>query len=330
MSEMEYPKISVVILNYQGHKYLKKTIPAILNLDYPNIEFLVVDNGSTDGSIKYLKDLNDTIKNNQIRIIQNKENLGYSIGKNIGVSKATGDYILLLDNDIKIVDENILYDLLRFYPTNCAFLQVPFVDVDKEKTSYYGMYFTYYGIQILKPLHIKKVVSAKENLIATASFQGGICFFSKEKWELIGGFDESQKFNCDDIDIGPRSLIYGYNNYLYTNFYLIHLGINKKNTAEEYSNRFTSYFSGHARSMFKNYTLKNLIIRFPIFFAFQFIKSIRYSFKKRSIKIFFAFVWSIKYFLNNFPDTLRQRKMIQSKRIIKDDVFLKIKPPRFD
>ena len=330
MNEMENPKISVVILNYQGCKYLKKTIPAILSLDYPNIEFLIVDNGSTDGSINYLKDLNATKQNNKIRIIQNKENLGYSVGKNIGVSKATGDYILLLDNDMKIVDKNALNDLLRVYPTNCAFLQVPLLDVNKEKTSYYGMYFTYYGIRILRPIFINKLVCSKEKLINTASFQGGCCFFLKAKWELIGGFDESQKFNCDDIDIGPRSLIYGYNNYLYTRFYFIHLGINKKDTAEEYSNRYTSYFSGHARSMFKNYLLRNLIIRFPIFFIFHFIKSIRYSFKKRSIKIFFAFIWSINYFLKNFSDTLKQRKIIQSKRAIKDDIFLKIKPPRFD
>ena len=94
--ENKPPKISVVMLNYNGLNYLKKTMPPILKLDYPNYEFIIVDNGSTDGSKEFIK------KFRKIRLIENHKNLGYSKGKNIGVKHAKGDYVLLLDNDILI------------------------------------------------------------------------------------------------------------------------------------------------------------------------------------------------------------------------------------
>ena len=91
------PLISVVMLNYNGLKYLKRTIHPILKLNYPTFEFIIVDNGSTDGSIEFIK------KFKRIKLIENGENLGYSKGKNIGVKHAKGEYVLLLDNDILLV-----------------------------------------------------------------------------------------------------------------------------------------------------------------------------------------------------------------------------------
>src|SRR3989344_1917843 len=112
----KYPLISVVMLNYNGLKYLKKTIPPILKLDYPNYEFIIVDNGSTDGSIEFIK------KFKKIKLIENKENLGYGKGKNIGVKEANGEYILLLDNDIIIREKTIIKNLIKYNNKNTAFV----------------------------------------------------------------------------------------------------------------------------------------------------------------------------------------------------------------
>jgi len=320
-----HPLISVVMLNYNRLKYLKQTIKPILNQDYPNFEFMIVDNGSDDGSIKYIK------KFKKIKLIENKENLGYSKGKNIGIRKAKGKYILLLDEDILIRNKDILNKLLQNYSKNMGFLQITLVDNKKNKTKYYGISYSKYGINShKKEINIEKILNSGEKLIEIGSPTGACIFSSKFIWEKIGLFDESQKFNIDDVDIGARSSIFGFKNYLYTKDYLTHLGINNRKNLEIYSKRFKLIFSGHGRSMVKNYRLKNLILRFPIFFAFQLIKAIRYSIKKRSPKIFFAYLYSVKFFIKNLPDTLKQRKIIQSKRVIKEDIFLKIKPPKFD
>jgi len=179
-------------------------------------------------------------------------------------------------------------------------------------------------------IDIKNIINFSKDFIQIGGPTGGCFFCSKKNWEKIGGFDESQIFNIDDADIGPRSIIYGYKNYLYTKIFFTHLGIKKTEKPENYAQRFKLLFSGHARTMIKNYNLKNLIFLFPLFFIFQLIKAIRYSFKKRSLKVFWVFLNSLGLFIKNFPNTLKQRKIIQSKRIIKEDIFLKIKPPKFN
>jgi GT2 family glycosyltransferase len=323
MEDNEYPLVSIVMLNYNGLEYLKKTIPSILELDYPNYEFIIVDNGSTDGSIDYI----NSFKN--IRLIANNNNLGYGKGKNIGAREASGKYILLLDNDILLVNKSILVELIQLYKEDTGFVQILLKDSGYEHTKYYGIYFSIYGAN----LHIKAkkihAIQSHGKEIPIGAPTGGCFFISKSKWDILGGFDESQPFNLDDMDIGPRAWIYGFKNHLHTKSYVIHLGVNKTSTAEAYSNRFRFVFSGHARSMIKNYKLSNLIVCFPLLFVFQSLKSIRYSVKKRSLKIFFAYIESISTFLKNFPDTLKQRKMVQSKRVIRDDIFLDIKPPLF-
>ena len=320
------PYLSIVVLNYNGLKYFKKTIPPILKLDYPNYEFVIVDNGSTDRSIQFIK------KFKRIKLIENKKNLGYSEGKNIGVKKAKGEYILLLDNDILINNkEKFIKNLIKNYNKKTAFIQVLFRDYNKIKTKYYGVSNSCYGANLhKKEISFDKFLDSGKEFIEINSPCGGCIFFKKEKWLKVGGFDASQKFNLDDLDIGSRAIIQGYKNYLYTNCCFLHLGVNKTKEAEEYSKRFKFLFSGHARSMIKNYKFENLIWNFPLLCLFQFLKTIKYSFEKRSLKVFEAFLWSVKVFLRNLSDTLNQRKIIQSKRVVKKDVFLKIKPPKFD
>jgi GT2 family glycosyltransferase len=320
--ENEKPLISIVMLNYNGLKYLKKTLPPILKLDYPSYEFIIVDNGSTDKSIEFIK------KFKKIKIIENGENLGYSKGKNIGVKHAKGDYILLLDNDILIKTPELLSSLLEVALPN-RLIQIPLLNINSRSTNYLGIYFELYGQKFNIPeIKINKILNDNK-LKPIGSFNGGFIFFNKKCWENLGFFDESQILYIDDTDMGGRAWIYGNSVYLYSKTFAIHLGI-KRSVEETYIKRFRLFFSGHARSMIKNYKLYNLIYRLPIFYLFQLIKSIRYSFEKRTIKIFSAFIYSNYLFLKNLPDTLKQRKIIQSKRIIQEDIFLKIKPPKFD
>lgn len=317
-------KVSIAILNYNGVNYLKQVIPSVLQLSYPNIEIIVVDNGSTDDSVSYLESLN------KIKIIKNNENLGYSKGKNICVNNSAGEYILMLDNDILIQDNFLIQKLIDTYNKEIAFIQIPLIDVDKKSTFYYGTYISYYGLNMHRPSVSLEDIKNSGEIIKINGPTGGFIFFRKKIWSEIGGYDESQTFHIDDVDIGSRSYILGYKNYLLTSCYAIHLGINKTNSSNEYINRFKFVFSGHARSMIKNYKLVNIIWAFSLFSFYQFIKAIKYSFKKKSPSIFFAYLWSVKFFLKILPDTLKQRKIIQSKRKIKDDIFLKIKPINFN
>jgi GT2 family glycosyltransferase len=77
---------------------MEKCLNSLRQVQYPKdkVEIIVVDNASTDGSIEYLKNENDVI------LIENKENVGFAAGVNQGVEKSSYDYVALLNNDMKV------------------------------------------------------------------------------------------------------------------------------------------------------------------------------------------------------------------------------------
>lgn len=98
-------KISVVVPVYNVRTYLKKAVHSIINQKYTNLEILLIDDGSTDGSAK----LCDELKKTDDRIIvYHKENGGLSSARNFGTKYATGDYIIFIDSDDYIHPEMLL------------------------------------------------------------------------------------------------------------------------------------------------------------------------------------------------------------------------------
>lgn len=105
-----YPKVSIILLNWNGKEDTLECLESIRQIDYPNYEIILVDNGSTDGSVEFFRD-----KYPEIEIIQNEENLGFAEGNNVGISNiiARGtDYILLQNNDT-VVDPRFLTELVQ-------------------------------------------------------------------------------------------------------------------------------------------------------------------------------------------------------------------------
>lgn len=92
MSESQ-PLVSVIIPSYNYLKYISRCIESAQSQDYPNIELIIVDDGSTDGSFEFLQELNSKIK------VIHQSNQGVSIARNRGLLEATGDYIAFLDAD---------------------------------------------------------------------------------------------------------------------------------------------------------------------------------------------------------------------------------------
>ena len=91
------PKTSIVILNWNGQKYLEKFLPSVLATTYTNFEVVVADNGSTDGSVLFLE------KNYpQIQIIRFEKNLGFAKGYNEALKKVVADYYVILNSDVEV------------------------------------------------------------------------------------------------------------------------------------------------------------------------------------------------------------------------------------
>lgn len=96
-------KVSVVIVNWNGEKYLYKCIKSLLEVDYENIEVIIIDNGSSDNSVKIIEEnFNDNVK-----LVKN-ENEGYAGGANKGIHMSTGEYVLIANPDIIFTADYIL------------------------------------------------------------------------------------------------------------------------------------------------------------------------------------------------------------------------------
>lgn len=103
------PKVFIIILNWNGKDDTCLCVQAVKQIDYPNYEIVIVDNGSQDDSVKTFED-----KFSEVPVIETGSNLGYAGGNNQGISYALAngaDYVLILNNDA-IVDRSILSSLV--------------------------------------------------------------------------------------------------------------------------------------------------------------------------------------------------------------------------
>ena len=91
------PLVSVIIVNYNGKHYLKKCLSSLASQSYPAIEVILVDNGSCDGSVEYVKK-----EFTSVRIIESRKNLGFAKGNNLGIKEAGGELIATLNNDTQV------------------------------------------------------------------------------------------------------------------------------------------------------------------------------------------------------------------------------------
>ena len=91
---MKY-KISVIMPVYNSEKYLVQSIDSILKQTYKDFEFIIIDDGSTDNSLSII----NSYKDNRIKVITNKNNVGISKSLNLGVLNSSGDYIVRMDSD---------------------------------------------------------------------------------------------------------------------------------------------------------------------------------------------------------------------------------------
>jgi len=109
---MQHPKVSIIILNWNGLKDTIECLESLKKITYPNYEVIVVDNDSKGNDADILEER----YKNYIRVIRNKENLGFAGGNNVAIRQVLkeekSDYILLLNNDT-IVEPNFLEELIK-------------------------------------------------------------------------------------------------------------------------------------------------------------------------------------------------------------------------
>lgn len=178
------PKVSVLMSVYNGRHFLSETISSILNQSYKDFEFIIVDDGSFDDSIKIISDFSN--KDNRIKFTKNEKNLGLTMSLNKGLSFSSGEYIARIDaGDLSAPDR-----LKK---------QVDFLDNNKD-IGLVGsfMYVIDTNRKILKKVNYPTEDNfLKKVLINYNPFAHSSIMFRRNIGEKVGFYSEDCKFSQD-------------------------------------------------------------------------------------------------------------------------------------
>jgi GT2 family glycosyltransferase len=200
--------ISIIVLNYNAGELLLNCIDSLKKSTYQNIEILVVDNISSDDShTKCKKQFPD------IRLIQNRKNLGYCGGNNVGIKEAKGEFIVILNPDT-IVEENWLDEMFNaFNEFGDGLYQPKIISLNESDIiQSTGNMIHAFGFGFARDKG-KKIIEKKEE-IEKIGYASGTCLFTTKKvLEKVGLLDEFLFLYHDDLDLGWRAAQIGINSY---------------------------------------------------------------------------------------------------------------------
>ena len=221
------PLVSIIILNYNAGNLLLNCVDSVFKSTYPNFEVLVVDNISTDNSHIVCKK-----KFEKIHLIENKENLGYCEGNNVGIRNANGEFVVILNPDT-IVEPNWLNHLMSAYNEFGEGLYQPkfFSLNEKHVLQSTGNMLHIFGFGFAKDKG--KIGDEKMESVEKINYASGTCLFtSKIVLDKIGLLDPFLFLYHDDLDLGWRAAHIGINSFYVPKSIIYH--------AESYSIKWSS------------------------------------------------------------------------------------------
>ena len=210
---------SIIILNYNGKNFLQDCIDSIIKETNSSYEIIVVDNNSPDKSGELFSK-----KFPEIKFILNEHNVGVPEGLNIGIRNASGDFVVLLNNDL-IVMPNWLENFFKAYdktgdalyqPKSLKFKDPSILDGTGCMINIFG-----FGFARDKGLKDEGKYTEQEEI----SYASGTCMFAPKKiFDEIGYFDPTFFAYHEELDLGWRARIFGYRSYYVPQTIIHHYG----------------------------------------------------------------------------------------------------------
>jgi len=208
MNESAGPLISIVILNYNAEKFLDECLNSIYKTEKVNFEIILVDNASTDKSYReYVK------KFPEIKLIENKKNLGYCEGNNVGIRASRGDYVMVLNPDT-VVTPTWLFELIHAYQKNGEGIYQPKIlaTTDHDMLLSSGQFIQLFGFGYSRGKGEKHVQESTN--IEKIGYASGTCLFTSKKiLEKLDNFDSFLFAYHDDLDLCWRGVMLGINSF---------------------------------------------------------------------------------------------------------------------
>lgn len=306
------PKISYLVVSYNSEKHISKCITSILNQYDTDYEIIVIDNNSRDNTVSIITDL--CTKNEKIKLITNKENIGYgnAISKTIGICKS--EFLAILNADV-VLDKQWAAALLSALRSDEQIMSVSgtiyFPNGELQST---GGMMDKYGAVVQRE---SKIFHSRKIQTRSFFYNDGSSFMVRRKIFQETYFDPRLFLYYEDVDLSWKIRM--------LNYKVEHIptAISYHDVGHSSSGITLSKFYHIARNRIyicqKNYSVKNIISRVPIMLFLMFLTSISYDLSKKPggyTKIFFkAIFWNI----SSLRSTIKERKRLRSINKISDN-----------
>ena len=207
---MEY-SISVVVVNYNKKKYLYRCLKSILNQSYPDIELIVVDNGSSDGSIELVE-----AEFSKAKIIRNRENMFLAKPYNQGIRASNSNFILCMNNDVVLNKDYIKEAVSAFeIDSNIGSVTGKLIHPETKLIDSTGQILTPARRGYERGYKERDYNSYREGYVW--GIGGAAAFYRRTMLEDIKiedqYFDESYRAYLEDLDLNWRSNNRGWRSY---------------------------------------------------------------------------------------------------------------------
>ena len=261
-------KTTVIIPNYNGMKYIKNCIDSLLIQTLPS-DIIIVDNASTDGSIKYLKDNYDgelTCSNGtkiHSTVLCLDSNTGFSNAVNKGIELAGSEYVFLLNNDTVCRKdcieklENAMNHKKKAFSVQALMVSLNNPNIVDDSGDYYsaiGWAFTDGKDKPAEGFSKRKAIT---------SSCAGAAIYRKSVFNKIGGFDVAHFCYLEDVDVGIRAKVFGYVNLLEPEAVVLHAGSATSGSRyNEFKQKLTA--GNNIYLIYKNFPALMVILNLPL------------------------------------------------------------------
>ena len=261
-------KVTVVIPNFDGMKFLQDCLQSLMEQEpgTPDFRVLVVDNGSQDGSPELVRE-----KFPQVDLEALSENTGFCHAVNVGIKKARSPYVILLNNDTKVMPGFVaaLYRAIEKRPEAFAVSAKMLMWDRPELVDDAGDRYCALGWAYARGKG--KPASEYGKAAQVFSACGGAAIYRMRIFDRVGLFDEAHFAYLEDLDIGWRARIYGYRSFYEPLAEVIHYG--SASTGSRYNERKTYLASANSVYVIgKNMPLFQKILNMPFFVIGFFVK----------------------------------------------------------
>ena len=317
------PIVSIIVLNYNGKKYLANCLGSITNSTFNNYEVILVDNASKDGSADFVRRRFPSIK-----VIQTEKNLGFPEGNNIGARYATGTYLIFLNNDTEVTP-NWLEQMVKSIEANpsagvCG-SKVLLLDKKNVIDVIGGFMCDIFGYGLNALGHLEKDNNQYDGEKEVFSIVGASLLIKRKVFEEIGGFDSSYFLLGEDIDLSWRAQLAGYKVIVDPLAIVYHKSMgtikNKQNQKERAELRFLSE-RNTLRSLLKNYDQLTLFKVLPCYFMLL-VFEIGFFLAAKKAHLAFADIRSVAWNIRSFRETWLLHEAVQLFRVVDDDTIQK-------